>query len=160
MVLLLQNNDTRREVGFLARVFDVFREHGLSIDLVATSETTTTVAINGPANQLVPATLDALILDLEAHCTVVPHSHCVCVNLVGRSVRLALSKLQKTLKYFESHPLLMLSQSANDLCLSLLLVEEGHEDLLRELHQVLIPGPEAADSDVFGPRLQDLPGPP
>lgn len=157
LVLLLQNTDTRREVGFLARVFDVFRQQGLSIDLVATSETTTTVAINAPANQLDGASLEALILDLRKECTVVPHSGCVCVNLVGRSIRMSLSKLQKTLDYFEDHPLLMLSQSANDLCLSLLVKEDGHEDLLRALHDVLIPGLEAGPSDTFGLRWRDLP---
>ena len=157
LVLLLQNTDTRREVGFLARVFDIFRQHGLSIDLVATSETTTTVAINAPANQLDELALGALIEDLKAQCTVEPHSGCVCVNLVGRSIRTTLPKLQKTLDYFQDHPLFMLSQSANDLCLSLLVEEEGHESLIRELHAALIPGLDSEPSEVFGPRLQDLP---
>ena len=45
-VLLLQNLDMREQVGFLAWVFERISQAGISIDLVATSETTTTLAIN------------------------------------------------------------------------------------------------------------------
>ena len=163
VVLLLQNIDTRREVGFLARVFDIFRRNGVSIDLVATSETTTTVAINGPANHLDESAMGVLIKELQVQCTVQVHTHCVCINLVGSSVRTALAKLQSAMKFFESHPLLMLSQSANDLCLSLLINERDHEDLLRLAHQALIPAGPAQGDDVFGdavfgPRWQDIQG--
>jgi diaminopimelate decarboxylase/aspartate kinase len=42
-VLLLQNLDMREQVGFLAWVFTQISDAGISIDLVATSETTTTL---------------------------------------------------------------------------------------------------------------------
>jgi diaminopimelate decarboxylase/aspartate kinase len=116
MVLLLQKIDIRREVGFLARVFDIFRRHGMSIDLVATSETTTSVAINRPANHLDDSSLQDLVSELETQCTVQVFSHCVCVNLVGSAVRTALADLQRPLRFFDDHPLLMLSLSANDRC--------------------------------------------
>jgi len=158
VVLLLQNIDTRREVGFLARVFDIFRRNGVSIDLVATSETTTTVAINGPANHLDESAIRVLITELQAQCTVQVHTHCVCINLVGSSVRTALAKLESTMNFFRDHPLLMLSQSANDLCLSLLINAEDHETLLRLAHQALIPGGLETSDGVFGPRWQDIQG--
>ena len=158
VVLLLQNIDTRREVGFLARVFDIFRRHGVSIDLVATSETTTTVALNGPANHLDEPALARLVDELQTQCTVKLYTHCVCINLVGTAVRTALADLQSTMRFFDDHPLLMLSQSANDLCLSLLLEAADHELLLRRAHEVLIPsgaGP-AAHQGVFGPSWQEI----
>jgi diaminopimelate decarboxylase/aspartate kinase len=158
VVLLLQNIDTRREVGFLARVFDIFRRHGVSIDLVATSETTTTVALNGPANHLDEPALARLVDELRTQCTVKLYTHCVCVNLVGTAVRTALADLQSTMRFFDDHPLLMLSQSANDLCLSLLLNARDHELLLRRAHAVLIPsstGP-GAHQGVFGPSWQEI----
>jgi len=158
VVLLLQNIDTRREVGFLARVFDIFRRNGVSIDLVATSETTTTVAINGPANHLDENAMGVLIRELQAQCTVQAHTGCVCINLVGSSVRTALAKLASAMNFFQDHPLLMLSQSANDLCLSLLINAEDHETLLRLAHQALIPADVEPNDGVFGPRWQDLQG--
>jgi diaminopimelate decarboxylase/aspartate kinase len=153
LVLLLQNIDTRHEVGFLARVFEVFRLQGISVDLVATSETTTTVAVHGPSNYLDAAGLEALLAKLRVHCLVQVHADCVCINLVGSSVRTALGRLQTTGEYFAGHPLLMLSQSANDRCLSLLVNASDHEDLLRLLHQALIPG---SSNGVFGASWQEI----
>ena len=152
-VMLLQNVDARRQVGFLADVFDVFRRHGVSIDLVATSETTTTVSLNKEANHLGSAGLDALQQDLGPHCTVKRFDDCVCVNLVGRGARTALTRLAPVMRYFEDRPLLMMSQSANDLCLSLLVLPGDDESLLRAAHDALIP--DRAEG-VFGDTWQRL----
>jgi diaminopimelate decarboxylase/aspartate kinase len=156
VVLLLQNIDSRREVGFLARVFDIFRRHGLSIDLVATSETTTTVAINGPANHLDERALAALVTELQTQCTVNVHSDCVCINLVGSAVRTALARVQSTMHFFDDHPLLMLSQSANDLCLSLVMKTRDHEILLQTAHSKLIPSGPEVPAGIFGARWLEL----
>ena len=51
-------------VGFLADAFQVFKDHGLSIDLVSTSETSVTVSLDPAANTLDKPTLDALTADL------------------------------------------------------------------------------------------------
>jgi diaminopimelate decarboxylase/aspartate kinase len=152
-VMLLQNVDARRQVGFLAGVFEVFRFHGVSIDLVATSETTTTVALNKAANHLASAGLDALQRDLGPHCTVRRFDDCVCVNLVGRGARTALARLAPVMRYFEDHPLLMVSQSANDLCLSMLVLAGDHEALLRAAHDALIPDHVEG---VFGATWQQI----
>jgi diaminopimelate decarboxylase/aspartate kinase len=156
VVLLLQNIDSRREVGFLARVFDIFRRHGLSIDLVATSETTTTVAINGPANHLDERALAAVVVELQTQCTVNVYSDCVCINLVGSAVRTALARVQSTMRFFDDHPLLMLSQSANDLCLSLLIKAQDHEILLQRAHAMLIPAGPEVPAGVFGARWLEI----
>lgn len=156
LVLLLQKLDNRREVGFLARVFDIFRIRGISVDLVATSETTTTVALNRAANLLGEAELADLVENLQKHCRVVVHPDCVCVNLVGTSVRTALAKLHSAMDYFTHRPLLMLSQSANDLCLSLLMQAGDHELLIQQLHRELIADADGATAQKFGPSWQDL----
>ena len=57
-------------VGFLADAFAVFKQHGLSIDLVSTSETSVTVSLDSAANALDKSTLDALIADLGKLCRV------------------------------------------------------------------------------------------
>lgn len=156
LVLLLQKIDNRREVGFLASVFEIFRQRGVSIDLVATSETTTTVALNRPANLLDEGMLAGLVEALQQHCTVQVHSDCVCVNLVGSGVRTALSRLQSSMKYFSDRPLLMLSQSANDLCLSLLMPAGEHELLVQRLHRELVEINQHETGGIFGPSWQDL----
>lgn len=160
-VVLLQNLDARFQVGFLAEVFDVFRRRGISVDLVATSETTTTAAVNCEANHLGDDELDDLAEDLASRCKVSLFRDCVCVNLVGRGARTALSRLHSVMAYFEDHPLLMVSQSANDLCLSLLVNSGDHETLLRSAHKALIPSSDDADgdggaNDVFGPSWEQI----
>jgi diaminopimelate decarboxylase/aspartate kinase len=152
-VMLLQNLDARRQVGFLAGVFDVFRRRGISVDLVATSETTTTVAVNKGANHLGPAELDDLADDLGSRCTVERFDDCVCVNLVGRGVRTALSRLQSAMQHFDQRPLLMVSQSANDLCLSLLVLAGDQRPLLAAAHEALIPH---CAQGVFGASWEEI----
>ena len=156
VVLLLQKRDTRREVGFLARVFEIVRRHGISVDLVATSETTTTIAINAPANHVDAAGLARLVRELESQCTVKVYEHCVCVNLVGSGVRTALARMAGAMEFFRDHPLLMMSQSANDLCLSLLLEARDHEELLRRAHAALVTSMPDAESPGFGPSWREL----
>ncbi len=158
-VILLENLDARFQVGFLADVFDTFRRRGISVDLVATSETTTTVAIDCQANHLGKEELADLVEDLVVRCKVRLFRDCVCVNLVGQGARTALSRIQSVMSYFEERPLLMASQSANDLCLSLLIEEGEHEQLLKSAHAALIPADVGGADPVFGPswrRIQPL----
>ena len=155
-VILLQNLDARHQVGFLAQVFEIFRRLGISVDLVATSETTTTVAVNRDANHLGANELGTLVSELAERCSVKLFDNCVCVNLVGRGIRTSLARLQPVMAHFEQQPLLMLSQSANDLCLSIL-VNAGDENLLlRSAHDALIPGVDSGLKDVFGDSWQQI----
>jgi diaminopimelate decarboxylase/aspartate kinase len=152
-VLLLNNLDARHQVGFLADVFTVFRERGVSVDLVATSETTTTVAIDRELNHLEDRDLEKLQDDLSPYCHVTPHPDCVCVNLVGQGVRKALSRLGDVAGLFENNPLLMASMSANDQCLSLLVERGLHLPLLQQAHEALIP---AGPAEPFGDTWRQI----
>lgn len=155
-VVLLQNLDTRHEVGFLAGVFEIFRRRGISIDLVATSETTTTVAVNCAANHLGRDELRDLVEDLGSRCKVKLFDACVCINLVGHGARTALSRLQDVMRYFDDRPLLMVSQSANDLCLSLLVNSGDHNVLLKSAHAVLVPRSGGSAGSNFGPSWHEI----
>ena len=155
-VILLQNLDARHQVGFLAGVFGVFKQRGISVDLVATSETTTTVAINREANHLDLDGLNGLVEELREQCLVRLYEDCVCVNLVGRGARTALARLQQTMELFEHRPLLMLSQSANDLCLSILVGAGDEILLLRNAHQALIPSGADGHGGQFGDSWQEI----
>jgi len=137
-VLLLQNLDTREQVGFLAWVFAQISQAGISIDLVATSETTTTVALNMTTNHLDESILSDLAASLERRCAVTVYPHCSTINLVGRGARVALARIDPGSSFFADHPLLMLSQSANDLCISLLVQAEDADELLKIMHDALI----------------------
>lgn len=141
LVLLLENLDTRQQVGFLAAVFGAISVQGVSVDLVATSETTTTLAINRTTNHLDDAAVDRLAEGLRGLCRVTVYPDCSCVNLVGRGARRALGRMQAIGGFLDQNPLLMASHSANDLCLSLLLDADAAPELAARLHRELIEGP-------------------
>ena len=67
-----------------------------------------------------------------------------------------MARLQSTLQFFDDHPLLMLSLSANDLCLSLLIESRDHEKLLASAHGALIPDENGHTGATFGPRWLEI----
>ena len=105
-------------------------------------------------------TLQKIATRLQQRCAVTVFPDCRGINLVGRGARVALKHLDPDSSFFTSHPLLMLSQSANDLCISLLLRAGDAGELLGVLHHALIENnPAAADDDgVFGPAWQEIQG--
>ena len=157
-VLLLQNLDTREQVGFLAWVFEKISQAGISIDLVATSETTTTVALNMVSNHLDDDILSDLASTLRARCAVTVFPQCSAINLVGRGIRVALARMGSVSGFFADKALLMLSQSANDLCLSMLVETRHADELLKTLHSALIGKDldKKSRAEVFGPTWQEL----
>lgn len=159
LVMLLENLDTRQQVGFLAWVFGVISALGVSVDLVATSETTTTVAINDVDNHIDQPLLDMLSERLSARCRLRLFPQACCVNLVGRGVRTALGQFGHVGALIEEQPLLMMSQSANDMCLSLLVYPEHADRLVDALHRQLVSNGSAQRwPDVYGQSWRALSG--
>ncbi len=137
-VLLLENLDTRQQVGFLAGVFGAIAGQGVSVDLVATSETTTTLAIDREANHLEERDLETIAEALSGLCRVDVFADCSCVNLVGGGARTALARMGTAAEFFNERPLLMMSHSANDLSISLLVHAADAPPLMRLLHDALV----------------------
>jgi aspartokinase len=97
--------------------------------------------------------------ELSARCRLRLYQDCCCVNLVGRGARTALSQMGPAAASFREWPLLMLSQSANDMCLSLLVYPEHANTLLHDLHECLITSAETNREDtVYGPAWRMLAG--
>lgn len=137
-VILLRNMDTRQQVGFLAWVFSRVAEQGISVDQVATSETTTTLAIDRAANRLDDAALDTLVETLRQRCHVTPYGACAAVNLVGRGAHRALARLDTLEGFLAERPMLMVSQSAHDLGIALLVHADDAPALASLLHRRLV----------------------
>ena len=145
-----------QQVGFLADVFAVFKSHGLSIDMVATSEAEVSVTLDPMANALEPSTLERLHADLNGLCRARVVEGCAVVSLVGRQVRSILSQLAPALKVFEEQQIYLVSQSASDLNLSFVVDEAQAERLVGKLHQLLF-GEQGPDQ-VFGASWEELSG--
>ena len=142
------------QVGFLADAFAVFKRHGLSIDLVSTSETSVTVSLDPQANVLGDAALDALQRDLAPLCRTQVIGPCASVSLVGRNIRGILPQLGEALGVFAERRIHLVSQAANDLNLTFVVDEEQGARLVADLHALLIE--PVADDAVLGPSWQTL----
>ena len=142
------------QVGFLADAFQVFKQHGLSVDLVSTSETNVTVSLDPAANTLENAQVSALAADLARLCRVQVIGPCASVSLVGRNIRAILHQLGGAFEFFEEQKIHLVSQAANDLNFTFV-VDEGQGDrLVEQLHALLIQ-PLPGDR-VLGPTWQQL----
>jgi diaminopimelate decarboxylase/aspartate kinase len=141
-------------VGFLADAFAVFKEHGLSVDLVSTSETNVTVSLDPAANALDRTAIDALARDLERLCRVTVIGPCAAVSLVGRNIRAILHKLGDALALFEEQKIYLVTQAANDLNLTFVIDEDQGDRLVARLHEIAIR--RTVQDRVLGPTWEQL----
>jgi diaminopimelate decarboxylase/aspartate kinase len=144
------------QVGFLADAFQVFKDHGMSVDLVSTSETNVTVSLDPAANTLNQTALDALIADLGKLCRVETFGPCAAVSLVGRRIRAILHKLGEALELFEEQKIYLVTQAANDLNLTFVVDEAQGDRLVTRLHEITIQN--SPDARILGPTWEQLYG--
>ncbi len=142
------------QVGFLADAFQVFKQHGMSVDLVSTSETNVTVSLDPAANTLDNLQVAELVADLSRLCRVQVIGPCASVSLVGRNIRAILHQLGGAFEFFEEQKIHLVSQAANDLNFTFVVDEDQGDRLVEQLHELLI-RPVPGDK-VLGPTWQQL----
>ncbi|GAB3508060.1 bifunctional aspartate kinase/diaminopimelate decarboxylase [Pseudoxanthomonas daejeonensis] len=149
-----------QQVGYLAEVFALFRKHGLSVDMIGTSQTNVTVSLDPSENLLSENVLAALATDLEKIGRVKVIVPCAAITLVGRGMRSLLHKLSEVFSSFGHERVHMISQSSNDLNLTFVIDEADADGLLPELHGALIDSGAmpVLEKEVFGPRWRELDG--
>jgi bifunctional diaminopimelate decarboxylase / aspartate kinase len=154
----MESMEMWHQVGFLADAFNVFREHGLSVDLISTSESNVTVSIDIGANVTDPAAIEALAVDLRKLCKVTVIPDCAAITLVGRRIRTILHELGPVLEVFQEQQVHLVTQAANDLNLTFVVSSEHAYRLVQHVHGLLV---NKFEGGVFGAtweQLQD--GPP
>lgn len=142
------------EVGFLARAFTIFSEHGVSVDFVSTSETNVTVSIDNADGVLSADTQEALVTELQHLCRTRIITQCAALSLVGRKISTILPRLSPALEVFEEEKIHLMTQAANDLNLSFVIDEEQAAKLVTMLHANVIQ--HSGGSPVFGPSWEKL----
>jgi len=139
-----------QQVGFMAEAFGRFKQHGISVDLVSTSETCVTASLDEPATGVSAETLEALCRDLEPICKPRLIRGCAAVSIVGRGIRAILHRLAPAFELFDERAVYLVSQAASDLNLTFVLDEADAERIARELHRLLVPVGE--EDAVLGAR--------
>jgi len=143
-----------QEIGFLARAFEVFARHALSVDSVSTSESNVTVSLDPGANALEDAALNAVLADLAVFCEPRVIAPTASLSLVGRGIRAILHEMGPVLEAFEELQIHLVTQAASDLNLTFVVDEEQSERLVRQLHGLLFG--QQVEGPVFGPTWSEL----
>lgn len=152
-LITLETDGMWRASGFLAKAFEPFSRHGVSIDLVSTSETSVTVSLDDDPG-LTPDVLGALEDDLAEIARVEIIENCAAVSLVGRGVRALLAQFGPAMEAFAHYPVRLVSQAANDLNLTVVVDGDQGKPLCRRLHDQLIQ-PKPMDQ-TFGPSWREI----
>jgi diaminopimelate decarboxylase/aspartate kinase len=147
-----------QQVGFLAEIFEMFRRHGLSVDLIGSSETNVTVSLDPSENLVTTDVLAELSADLARVCRVKVIAPCAAITLVGRGMRSLLHKLSDVWATFGRERVHLISQSSNDLNLTFVIDEADADGLLPVLHAELIESEAmpVRDASVFGPSWHEI----
>lgn len=149
----MESLDMWHQVGFLADAFECFRRHGLSVDLISTSESNVTVSIDVDANATDDGAVEALAEDLRELCRVSVIEDCAAVTLVGRRIRTILHDLTSVLEVFEEQKVHLVTQAANDLNLTFVVDSEHAYRLVQRIHGLLV---HRFAGGVFGPTWEEL----
>ncbi len=154
-LISMESLEMWHQVGFLAEAFAVFRSHGLSVDLISTSESNVTVSVDIGANGVEPAVIDALAADLERLCRVSVISDCAAITLVGRRIRTILHELTSVLELFEEYQVHLVTQAANDLNMTFVVTSEHAHRIVQHLHGQLV---SRFEGGVFGATWEQFSG--
>jgi bifunctional diaminopimelate decarboxylase / aspartate kinase len=147
-----------QSVGFMADIFERFKRHGLSVDLIGTAETNVTVSLDPSDNLVSTDVLARLSEDLAQVCRVKVIAPCAAITLVGRGMRSLLYRLSDVWATFGKERVHLISQSSNDLNLTFVIDEADADGLLPQLHAELIASGAMPvdDGGVFGPSWREI----
>ena len=127
-----------KQAGFLADVFGVFKQHGLSVDLISTSESNVTVSLDHLILSDNNRALDALLAELNGISNAKPIGPCASISLIGHNIRSVLPHTSYLFEVFAAQKIHLLSLASNDLNLTFVVDEDQAERLAKKLHVMLI----------------------
>ena len=142
------------QAGFMSDLFAVYKDLGLSVDLVSTAQTNVTVSLDAVDNVITPDILTRLEQQLKPLCDVSIITNCSAVTLVGYRIRALADTIASVVATFADQRIYITTQSSNDLNQTFVVDEDQADKLARALHDVLIT--RLPERDEFGPSWADL----
>lgn len=155
MTIEMHVEESWQRVGLVADIGAAFKAHGISIDMFASSMTHVTVALDPTANRLSDAVVEGLLRELETIGQPRVMQPTVAVSVVGTSIGDLLHELGPFLQHFEHENVHLVSHSANDLSLTVVVDETSSDPLVQRLHDRLF-GSLPDDDPSFGPTWEAL----
>jgi len=155
VLISMQVDGDWQGIGVIADITACFKDHGLSIDLLASSQTNITAALDPRANLLDEEALAPLLDDLGELCTPQVIRPAAAVSLVGTGIRKILHEWAGVLELFEREAVYLVAQAGNDLSLTLVVNESSADRLVRRIHDRLF-GDVPPPASSFGPTWEAL----
>ncbi|XP_026385610.1 aspartokinase 2, chloroplastic-like isoform X2 [Papaver somniferum] len=126
------------QFGFLAKVFEIFEDLGISVDVVATSEVSISLTLDPSklwSRELIQQELDHVVEELEKIAVVNLLQHRSIISLIGNVQRSSLI-LEKAFNVLRTHGVnvQMISQGASKVNISLIVNDSEAEQVVRSLH--------------------------
>jgi len=133
-VTVVTVNSTRMldQSGFLAKLFEIFRRHDVSVDLVATAEVSVSLTVEADAP------LDALKRDLSEFATVETSENRAIIAVVGERMKATPGVSGRLFGALAGVNVELISQGANEINLSIVVPQDVAHDALKRLHKALI----------------------
>jgi aspartate kinase len=115
--------------GFLESIFSVFNKYETSVDLVSTSEVAVSLTIDNTSK------LDKIVAELStfAEVTIVEKQGIICV--IGDQMRSTAGVAAQIFQALQKINLVMISQGASEINLSLVIDESQIDEAMRQLHK-------------------------
>ena len=126
--------------GFLRRVFEIFSESKVSVDLISTSEANISVTVDASQN------VDAVVAELSEFADVIVDDDKSQVSVIGKNIVRLNGMLKKTFAPLKRCNVYMISQGASFVNISFVVDREELNEVVCDLHQHLFEQPEELET--------------
>ena len=122
--------------GFLRRVFEIFSESKVSVDLISTSEANISVTVDGTEK------IDKVVAQLSEFADVIVDDDKSQVSVIGKNIVRLSGMLKKTFAPLKKCNVYMISQGASFVNISFVVDREELTEIVQDLHHHLFEQPE------------------
>ena len=126
--------------GFLRRVFEIFSESKVSVDLISTSEANISVTVDAAQN------IDSVVAQLSEFADVIVDDDKSQVSVIGKNIVRLNGMLKKTFTPLKKCNVYMISQGASFVNISFVVDREELADVVQDLHDHLFDQTEELDT--------------
>ena len=126
--------------GFLRRVFEIFSENKVSVDLISTSEANISVTVDASEK------IDRVVGELSEFAEVIVDEDKAQVSVIGKNIVRLNGMLKKTFAPLKRCNVYMISQGASFVNISFVVDREELTEVVQELHDHLFDHPEELET--------------
>ncbi len=114
--------------GFLSKVFEVFKAHKISVDLVSTSEVSISLTVDNSDN------LDSLISDLSSFAIIEKYDNMANISVIGSGIRTTSGIAARFFDTLKGINISLITFGASEVNLSIVISNNNLEEAVEMLH--------------------------